>query len=444
MAYLPQILFFLLFAFAVGLFVRNLKRLIRNVKLGKPNWPNDQPKERWRRVLLNALGQKKMFKRPIPAILHFFVYAGFIIINIEILEIIIDGLFGTHRFMAPILGGFYAPMIGFFEFLALGVLIGCAIFLVRRNVVKVKRLNQVELNGWPRLDANTILTAEIILMILFLTLDTTDQVLQSRGNPHFIIPGSYAYTAHFFFTQYFTQLFSDLSEVQLVGLEHFCWWGHIIGILAFLNYLYYSKHLHILFAFPNTWYSKLEPQGTMKNMPDIQREVQLMLDPSAAAGTPPAEPGRFGAKDIYDLQTTDLLGAFSCTECGRCTAVCPANITGKKLSPRKIMMDTRDRCEEIGKGLDKQGKDYKDEKSLLGDYITKEEIFACTTCQACVEACPVNIDPLNIISQLRRYVIMEESGAPGNWNTMFTSMENNMAPWQFSPMDRGNWANELK
>jgi ferredoxin len=438
MEYISQILFLILFAGAVALFVRNMKRLIRYVKLGKPNWPNDRPNERWKRVLLNALGQKKMFKRPIPAVLHFFVYAGFIIINVEILEIIIDGLFGTHRVFAPVLGtAIYGPFISFFEFLAISVLVGCAIFLIRRNIVRVKRLNHPDLKRWPLTDANTILIAEITLMVAFLTLNTVDQILQSRGHAH------YFYTGHFFFTGFLIPIFDGMLTTALVALERFCWWIHIIGILAFLNYLYYSKHLHILFAFPNTWYSKLDPQGKMKNMPEIQREVQLMLDPSAATGEAPAEPGRFGAKDVFDLQTTDLLGAFSCTECGRCTAVCPANITGKKLSPRKIMMDTRDRCEEIGRGMDKQGKDYKDEKSLLGDYITHEEIFACTTCQACVEACPVNIDPLNIITQLRRYAIMEETAGPGNWNIMFSSIENNQAPWQFSPMDRDAWRNEV-
>jgi len=438
MTYIPQIIFILLLSFAIGLFIRNMKRLISYVNLGKPYWPKDQPNLRWRSVLLNALGQKKMFKRPVPATLHFFVYVGFIIINVEILEIILDGILGTHRLFAPVLGTLYAPFISFFEFLAISVLLGCAIFLVRRNILRIKRLNMPELNHWPRIDANSILIAEITLMILFLTLNTTDQILQSRGEPHFF------YTGKFFFTNFFTHLLDGISTACLLVIERICWWGHIIGILAFLNYLYYSKHLHILFAFPNTWYSKLVPQGQIANMPDIQKEVAMMLDPSLASNESPAEPGRFGAKDVFDLKTTDLLGAFSCTECGRCTAVCPANITGKKLSPRKIMMDTRDRCEEIGRGRDKQGKDYKDEKSLLGDYITHEEIFACTTCQACVEACPVNIDPLNIIVQLRRYAIMEESQAPGNWNTMFTSTENNQAPWQFSPADRANWATVLE
>ena len=438
MAYIPQFIFIILLAAAIYLFTRNMKRIIRNIKLGKKSWPGDRPNERWKKVLLNALGQKKMFKRPVPAVLHFFVYAGFIIINIEILEIIIDGIFGTHRVFKPMLGDYYAPFIGFFEFLAISVLTGCAIFLIRRNILKVKRLNQPDLNGWPRMDANTILITEILLMIAFLTLNTADQVLQTRGLGHYISTGK------FFFTGFLIPILNGLSTEQLLILERTCWWFHVIGILAFLNYLYYSKHLHILFAFPNTYYSRLEPQGKMQNMPDIQREVQIMLDPSATGTEPPAEPGRFGAKDVYDLQTTDLLGAYSCTECGRCTAMCPANITGKLLSPRKIMMATRDRCEEIGRGIDKVGMDYKDEKTLLGDYISHEEIFACTTCQACVEACPINIDPLAIITQLRRFAIMEESQAPGNWNTMFTSMENNQAPWQFSPMDRAIWAEDLR
>src|ERR1017187_1567448 len=301
MAYIPQFIFIILLAAAIYLFTRNMKRIIRNIKLGKKSWPGDRPNERWKKVLLNALGQKKMFKRPVPAVLHFFVYAGFIIINIEILEIIIDGIFGTHRVFKPMLGDYYAPFIGFFEFLAISVLTGCAIFLIRRNILKVKRLNQPDLNGWPRMDANTILITEILLMIAFLTLNTADQVLQTRGLGHYISTGK------FFFTGFLIPILNGLSTEQLLILERTCWWFHVIGILAFLNYLYYSKHLHILFAFPTTWYSKLEPQGKMQNMPDIQREVQLMLDPSATGTEPPAEPGRFGAKDVYDLQTTDLL-----------------------------------------------------------------------------------------------------------------------------------------
>jgi heterodisulfide reductase subunit C len=433
-----QIAFLLLTVFAVGLFVRNIRRVIRNLNLGKKHWPTDNSRLRRRRLILNALGQKKMFKRPVPAILHFFVYAGFIIINVEILEIILDGLFGTHRVLLPLAGKSYAWFITFFEFLAWAVLIGCAIFLVRRNILKVHRLNMYELTRWPRLDANIILCTEIILMTAFLTLNASDQELQLRGVEH------YSSTGSFLFSGWLMPLFSGMTDGQLIAYERIAWWAHIIGVFAFLNYLPYSKHLHILFAFPNAYYSRIVPQAKMPNMAEVQREVQLMLDPSAAqTADAPVEPGRFGAKDVYDLKTTDLLGAYSCTECGRCTAVCPANITGKLLSPRKIMMDTRDRMEDIGRGMDKQGKDYKDEKSLIGDYITHEEILACTSCQACVEACPVNIDPLNIINQLKRYMIMEEAKSPQSWNIMFGNIENNQAPWQFPPMDRAKWAEGL-
>jgi ferredoxin len=439
MQIVAQIAFFLLTVFAVWLFVRNIRRVVRNINLGKKYWPKDESGLRWRRVVLNALGQKKMFKRPVPALLHFFVYAGFIIINVEILEIIIDGLAGTHRVLLPLAGAAYSVFISFFEFLAWGVLIGCAIFLIRRNILKVRRLNMYELTRWPRLDANLILCTEIILMIAFLTLNASDQELQRRGVEH------YHQTGRFFFSAWLMPLFQGMTDGQLMAYERTAWWLHIIGVFAFLNYLPYSKHLHILFAFPNAYYSRITPQAKMPNMPEIQREVQLMLDPSAAqTGEAPAEPGRFGAKDVYDLKTTDLLAAYSCTECGRCTAVCPANNTGKLLSPRKIMMDTRDRMEEIGRGMDEKGKEYTDEKSLLGDYITHEEILACTSCQACVEACPVNIDPLNIINQLKRYMIMEEAKSPNSWNIMFGNIENNQAPWQFPPSDRFKWAEELK
>ncbi|MGZ5280697.1 MAG: 4Fe-4S dicluster domain-containing protein [Bacteroidia bacterium] len=418
-----------------------MKKLNRNIRLGKKNWPNNNSSERWKKVVLNALGQKKMFKKPIPAILHFFVYAGFIIINIEILEIILDGLFGTHRIFAPALGNFYAGFINIFEFLALTVLISCVIFLIRRNILRVKRLDMKELNNFPRLDANIILITEVVLMTAFLVMNSTDQVLQLRGNEH------YYQTGNLFFSGLLTPVFEGMSDGSLMAVERFGWWFHILGVLAFLNYLPYSKHLHIILSFPNTYYSRTEPQGKMYNMPEIQQEVALMMDPNAAVDMPAdanAEPGRFGAKDVYDLQTTDILGAYSCTECGRCTASCPANITGKLLSPRKIMMDTRDRAEEIGRGIDKHGFDYKDEKSLYGDYITSEEILACTSCQACVEACPVNIDPLNIINQLKRYMIMEEAKSPNSWNVMFGNIENNQAPWQFSPSDRFKWSEDLK
>ncbi|RYD75478.1 MAG: 4Fe-4S dicluster domain-containing protein [Sphingobacteriales bacterium] len=436
-----QIIFALILLFAIGLFWRNMKKLNRNIRLGRKNWPNNNPGERWKKVVLNALGQKKMFKRPIPATLHFFVYAGFIIINIEILEIILDGIFGTHRLFNPILGNFYAGFINIFEFLALAVLISCVIFLIRRNILKVKRLDMPELNRWPRMDANIILITEVVLMTAFLMMNGADQVLQSRGSEH------YHQTGSLFFSSFLMPLFNGMSDTSLMAIERGGWWFHILGVFAFLNYLPFSKHLHIILSFPNTYYARTEPQGKMYNMPEIQREVALMLDPNAAVDIPAdasAEPGRFGAKDVYDLQTTDILGAYSCTECGRCTASCPANITGKKLSPRKIMMDTRDRAEEIGRGIDKNGTDFKDEKSLFGDYITAEEILACTSCQACVEACPVNIDPLTIINQLKRYMIMEEAKSPNSWNVMFGNIENNQAPWQFSPSDRFKWADELK
>jgi heterodisulfide reductase subunit C len=438
MQIVSQIAFIILFIAAVVLFTRNIRRIIRNIRMGAGKWPDNNKSERWRRVLLNAFGQKKMFKRPIPAVLHFFVYAGFVIINIEILEIIIDGLFGTHRVFNPLLGNIYSPFISFFEFLALAVLVSCIIFLIRRNIIRVKRLNMYELTRWPNLDANLILITEVLLMIAFLTMNGADQVLQSRNYGH------YHYTGNLLVSQLLVPMLDGVSNGGLVIIERVCWWFHIIGILAFLNYLVVSKHLHILFAFPNTYYSKVSPMSKIRNMPEVEKEVKLMIDPNAAVENSDAgdAPASFGAKDVTQLLKTDLLGAYSCTECGRCTAVCPANITGKLLSPRKIMMDTRDRCHDLGVGIEKNGPEFQDGKSLLGDYITHEEIMACTTCQACVEACPVNINPLSIIVQLRRYVIMEEAKAPANWNVMFNNIENNFAPWQFSPSDRFNWAQD--
>ena len=393
---------------------------------------------RWRRVLLNALGQKKMFKRPIPAMLHFFVYAGFIIINIEIMEIILDGMLGQHRLFAPFMANVYGPFITIFEFLALAVLISCVIFLIRRNIVKVKRFTGYELTSWPRMDANIILLTEIFLMSAFLVMNGADLALQERGAEH------YFGTGNFFFSGFIKNMMNGLSTETLLFLERFGWWAHIIGIFAFLNYIPFSKHLHIFLAFPNSFYSKISPQGEMKNMPEIEQEVKMMLDPSAATGGEvPPPPERFGAKDITDLPWPDVLAAFSCTECGRCTDQCPANQTGKLLSPRKIMMDTRDRADELGEYRRKNGADSHDEKALIHDRITSEELLACTTCQACVEACPVNINPLSIIEQLRRYLIMDEAKSPSQWNTMFGNVENNMAPWPFSPMDRDKWAREM-
>jgi heterodisulfide reductase subunit C len=411
----------------------------RNINLGRDEKFSGDRARRWKNVLLLAFGQKKMFKRPIPALLHFFVYAGFIIINIEILEIILDGIFGTHRLFAPFLGGLYNVLIGCFEILAALVLLGCAIFLVRRNILKVRRLAQKELNGWPKTDANLILITEIVLMSLLLTMNATDYNLQLAGAPHYFATGPFWISGHLL-----APLFSGLSVHTLMAIERTCWWLHIAGIFAFLNYLPYSKHMHIILAFPNAYYARLEPQGEMKNMPEIQKEVLYMMQPELAPAEPAAEEHhRFGAKDIMDLSWKNLLDAYACTECGRCTAVCPANMTGKKLSPRKIMMDTRDRMEEVGENINKNKVFTDDGKSLVHDYISVEELRACTTCNACVEACPVSIEPLSIINQLRRYLVMEESNAPQEWNGMFNNIETNMAPWKFSPDDRDKWVEEM-
>jgi ferredoxin len=383
-------------------------------------------------MLRVAFGQTKMFRRPVPAVMHFLIYAGFLIINIEVLEIIIDGVFGTHRVFSAPLGGLYNLIIASFEWLAIGVLLACVIFLMRRNILRVRRFFGVEMTAWPRSDANYILIIEIILMTAFLTMNGADHKLQQIGVDGYIPAGVFPISSFLI-----NLLPDDVSALQT--LERFCWWLHITGILAFLNYLPYSKHFHIIMAFPNTWYSNLEPKGEFSDMPAVTNEVRAMLDP--AFTPPPAVPGsHFGAKDVRDLNWKNLMDAYTCTECGRCTAVCPANITGKLLSPRKIMMDTRDRLAEVGNNIDKHGKDYTDGKSLLDTYISREEIWACTTCNACTMACPVNIDPLAIILELRRYAVMEESKAPASLNTMFSNTENNGAPWKYSPADRFNWA----
>ncbi len=433
-----QILFIILAVTAIYLFSKKVIEMRRNILLGRDEDLNDNKGQRWKNMVLLALGQKKMFKRPTPAILHLFVYAGFIIINVEILEIFLDGALGMHRLFAPMLGGLYAFLIGFFEILAALVLIGCVIFLIRRNITKVKRLTMKELDGWPRNDANLILVTEVILMSLFLIMNTADQALQGQvGAEH------YSTTDPFWITAHFKNIFSGLSVPALIAIERVCWWLHIIGVFAFLNYLPYSKHFHILLAFPNAYYSKLMPQGEMKNMPVIQNEVLYMMEPDKAPPTPtePAEHKNFGAKDVTDLSWKNLLDAYSCTECGRCTSVCPANMTGKKLSPRKIMMDTRDRLEEVGNNINTNKEFKPDGKQLINDYITVEELRACTSCQACVEECPVMIDPLSIIIQLRRSLVMDDSNAPQEWNLMFGNIENNMAPWKFSSDDRDAWVN---
>ena len=437
MNYLPQAAFLLLALVSVWLFAKNANQIKKNILLGKDKDLSDNPGQRWKNMLLLAFGQKKMFRNPTVAVLHFVIYAGFIIINIEVLEIVLDGFLGTHRLFLPALGGFYNFLINFFEILAFGVIVVCVIFLVRRHIIKLRRFISRDLNGWPRTDADLILVTEIVLMSLFLTMNATDRALQLQGAEH------YKATGDFIISGSFAQLFSGMQMSSLILLERSCWWAHIIGIFAFLNYLPYSKHLHILLAFPNTYYAKLEPMGKVENMQEVQDEVKYMMEPELApAGE--AAPMKFGAKDVMDLSWKNLLDAYSCTECGRCSAACPANITGKLLSPRKIMMDTRDRLVQVGKNVKaNNGEFVPDGKTLLNDYITVEELRACTTCNACVQECPVSINPLDIIVELRRSLIMEDSNAPQEWNAMFNSVENNFAPWKLSPDDRDAWAKEL-
>ncbi len=436
MAILQQILFLVLTGVSVWLFSKKAGEIKRNIFLGLPETLNDQPSLRWKNLFLLALGQKKMFKNPLVAVMHLFVYVGFIIINLEVLEIVLDGLLGTHRLFVPILGSLYNWLLNGFEFLAVSVIIFCVIFLIRRNILKLKRFVSKDLNGWPRSDANYILFTEIVLMSLFLTMNACDLTLQSHGSEH------YHQTGQFFFSGIISPLFDGLNESTIIAIERSCWWLHIIGIFAFLNYLPYSKHLHILLAFPNAYYARLEPMGKMKNMPSVQNEVLYAMQPELAPTDVPP-PARFGAKDIFDLSWKSLLDAYSCTECGRCTAACPANTTGKILSPRKIMMSTRDRLELVGKNITHNKTFVDDQKSLLHDFISVEELRACTTCNACVEACPVSISPLNIIAELRRSLIMEESNAPQEWNGTFSNIENNFAPWKFSPDDRDLWTAEM-
>ena len=416
---------------------QRISRIRQNILLGRETDRSDRTAERWKTMLLVAFGQKKMFKRMIPAFFHLLIYVGFIVINLEVLEFVLDGLLGTHRLFVPYLGDFYAVPLNIFEFLAVAVIVACVVFLWRRKGLKLKRFQARELTAWPKLDATIILVVEIILMLAILTMNATDQILQDR-------PGAgYTPTGDLFFSSLLIPLFEGMSTGTLIFVERFMWWFHIIGILTFAVYVTYSKHLHIFMAFPNTYYSKLEPKGEMDNMPEVTKEVQIMLGapPENGNEAPPAEIARFGAKDVNDLAWTDLMGAYACTECGRCTDVCPANQTGKKLSPRKIMMDTRDRLEEVGRN--KEGKGLEDGKTLLDDYTTREEINACTSCMACVEACPININPLAIILQMRRYVAMEEAQSPAAWNAMFSNVETNFAPWKFAPTDRFKWADEL-
>ena len=434
---ISSILFILLLIAGVTLFTLNVRKVMRNIRLGKELDRTDRSAERWGIMARVALGQSKMVTRPIPAILHIFVYVGFVIINIEVVEMFVDGIFGTHRFLS-FTGGFYGFLIASFEILAFLVTLGCAIFLVRRNIVRVKRLISKDLTGWPKTDANLILITEILLMSAFFIMNACDSLLVEMGSHHYNI--AFAQPV----SQFLKPLFSGLSEGNLILIERICWWFHIIGIIAFLNYLPYSKHFHILLAFPNVYYSNLKPKGEFTNLQSVTNEVKAMMDPSFVPPVAdPNVPMRFGAKDVTDLNWKQLLDAYTCTECGRCTSACPANITGKLLSPRKIMMDTRDRLEEVGKNIDKNKGEWKEDgKSLLNDYITPEELWACTSCNACVQECPVNIDPLSIIVDMRRYLVMEQSAAPAELNGMFSNTENNGAPWQFSSSDRLNWAKE--
>lgn len=436
MQYILQALFLVALGFASYLFYKKASEIRRNILLGKDEDFTDNKPQRWKNMLLLALGQKKMFNNPLVAIMHLIIYAGFIIINIEVLEIVIDGITGKHRIFAQyISSGLYSFLINVFEILAFLVLVVCIIFLSRRNIIKLKRFASNDLQGWPKSDANYILITEIVLMSLFLGMNACDTILQGRGEPHYIETGN------FVISQYLQPLFNGLSSPSLVTIERVAWWLHILGILAFLNYLPYSKHLHIMLAFPNAYYTRLEALGTFKNMPAIQNEVLYAMQPELAP-TEAAPPASFGAKDVFDLSWKNLLDAYSCTECGRCTSACPANITGKLLSPRAIMMKTRDRLEEVGKNINTNKSFVADNKSLLHDYITVEELRACTTCNACVDACPVSISPLEIITELRRNLVMEESNSPQEWNGMFSNIENNFAPWKFSPDDRDKWALE--
>jgi Fe-S oxidoreductase len=433
---IEQILFAAAFAGGIYFFIKNIQKIVRNIQLGKKTDYPGPSSERLKNMLLVAFGQKKMFKKPIPALLHLFVYIGFVIINLEMLEIVIDGLFGTHRVFAHVLpAALYNLLIGSFEILAFLVIVACILFLARRYMLKLARFHKPEMKGWPTKDATIILCFEIVLMTLFLTMNAADQLLQQRGIEHYIQAGAFPVSS------VISPLINSFSDFVLIITERAGCWLHIIGVLIFMNYLVISKHFHIIIAFPNTYYARLSPKAQLSSPEYVTNEVKAILDPSAAVSEPYT--GRFGVKDITDLTRKQLMDAYSCTECGRCTEACPANQTGKKLSPRKIMMDVRDRMEEVGNNLDKHGASFIDNKTLLNDYITEEELWACTTCQACVEECPVNIDPLSIIVDLRRNLVMEDSKMPNELVGMNTNIENNGAPWQFSPADRFNWANGL-
>jgi len=442
---ISAIFFGILILGGVGFFAWNILKIRQNILIGKDLDRSDNPAERWKTMLLVAFGQKKMFQRPIPAILHLFIYVAFIITQIELVEIFVDGISGTHRVFRPALGGFYTFILSFIEILSVLAFVATLAFLARRNLLKLPRFTMREMVGWAKLDGNLILCFEFLLICFIFMMNGADEVLYTRGASHAenLGDGSLGLAV----SQHIGPLFfGGMSDAGLHTVERIGWWGHIMMVFVFLNYLPFSKHFHILLAFPNTYYSNLEAKGGFTNLESVTNEVKLMMDPTADPYAMPAEgaaePQRFGAKDVTDLTWKNLLDAYTCTECGRCSSACPANQTGKLLSPRKIMMETRDRLEVVGDNLRKHGKDYDDGKSLLFDHITEEEIWACTSCNACVQECPVNIDPLNIIMEMRRYLVMEESKMPNELTGMLTNIENNGAPWQFSPADRLNWKDE--
>ncbi len=436
MQFIPIIIFAILLAAGIGYFTMNVKKLVRNIKLGRDLDRTDNPKERWKNMAYIALGQSKMVKRPVSGMLHIVVYLGFIIINIEVLEIVIDGLTGQHRIFTNVLPiSVYGFLIGTFEILAFLVLVSVTVFWARRMVLRIPRFWKKEMEGFPKNDALYILYIEMVLMSLFLVMNATDTHFQHMHSGN-VISGLIA------------PIFSGFSEGTLHIVERSAWWIHIIGILLFLNYLYFSKHLHILLAFPNTFFANLNAKGRFSNDANVTKEVQMMMDPNADPFAAPdpneeeTEPETFGAKEATDLNWVQLLNAYTCTECGRCTSSCPANQTGKELSPRAIMMKTRDRIQEIGDNMDTNGGEFKDDGKNLFSTISHEEIWACTSCNACVEECPINIDPLSIIMDMRKYLVMEESAAPMELNNMMTNIENNGAPWQYNQMDRLNWKDE--
>lgn len=444
MQYLDNIIFLILLVAGFGLFAKSLLKIYRNIRLGREINRSDRKPERWETMTRVAMGQSRMVKRPVAGILHLFVYVGFVIINIELVEIVVDGIFGTHRFLATIFGHtFYNFFTATLEVLALLVVIGVVVFFIRRNFYGVKRLTMKELFGWPKNDANWILIIEFALMVFFFTMNSSDLILQQRG----VLAEHGSFPISEMTLVPFLNIFS-FDNGFLVFVERSAWWLHFAGILFFMNYLYYSKHLHIILAFPSTWYANLNLYGKFNNLDSVTAEIKLMMDPNADPYAAPPEgalaeaPSKFGAEDVFDLNQVQLLNAYSCTECGRCTSVCPANITGKKLSPRLILMKTRDRLEEVGRNIDKNGKFEDDGKKLLNDYITKEELWACTTCNACTEACPILLDPLSIIFEMRRFLVMEQSAAPQELNLMMTNVENNAAPWQYNQADRLNWAKD--